>query len=971
MRIVRKIVWGIAVAFTASLPLRAAVHVEICEQGLNDKDAWPEGAPVATETFDVSAFGLEQLPPKYVEDGLRGTRPSPSLVRFSATVEIPSGRHRFLIRARSAARLIIGDKIVVETPFAPKNGGDGSQADTERLVPLDLGRGYRFAPGGEYERIAEFESPGGRFDVKFEVFAGGREGKNPRRVEIGETVAAIARNGGPEWEVLSPESGNLPYTDAKWALYSADVGKLLAKRNSTTRATLREKTAEQQKQRRERAADWLRTTAEVPVPPLPDGYPAANAIDHFLAAKFESAKAQNRHNSGDSVDFFRDVKPLLDSRCIDCHRGAKAKGGLRLDDPEHAKKGGESGAAIVLGKPEKSELLRRLASEDADDVMPPKGARLTAAEMDVLKRWISEGASWPEMPMVRDSFAGPADDVTFMRRAMLDTVGVPSKAGELRAFVADSRLDKRASLVEQLLADPRWADHWMPFWQDLLAENPNILNPTLNNTGPFRWWLHDSLLDDLSIDQMVTQLVLQRGGVREGGPAGFSEASQNDSPFAAKGTIVSGTFLGVDMKCARCHDSPTGAYKQEQLFQLGGLLAAKPLDVPKTSSVDPVKLHAGGRKPLIEVTLAPGSKVAPKWPFDEFIAASTVDDLLPAGAGERERLAALLVAPQNERFAQVMVNRIWQRFMGRGIVEPLDDWEKGAPTHPELLRWLGREFVRSGYSIKSIARLILNSAAYQRAVDSDLRTTDALYCAAEPRRLSAEQIVDSLFATTGKSLRTEVLNLDVNGRRETGNSLNLGVPRRAWMLASLSNERDRLSLTLPRVQAVFDTLSALGWRGARQDPTSVRDIAPNALQPAILANGLMSQWLARLSDDHDLTEVALRAQTVDAFVDELFLSLLSRPPSDAEKKRYVEWLSAGFATRLVENAPLESPPHTAPKFISWSNHLQPEADTAAQERINAAQKGEPPTRRLAAEWRVRCEDAIWALINSPEILYRP
>ncbi|MFN9971032.1 MAG: DUF1549 domain-containing protein, partial [Phycisphaerae bacterium] len=135
--------------------------------------------------------------------------------------------------------------------------------------------------------------------------------------------------------------------------------------------------------------------------------------------------------------------------------------------------------------------------------------------------------------------------------------------------MSDTASNKRTALIDRLLEDPRWADHWMPVWQDLLAENPNILNPTLNNTGPFRWWLYESLLDDIPLDRMVTQLVLQRGGEREGGPAGFSVASQNDVPFAAKGAIVSSAFLGVEMKCARCHDSPTGAFKQEQLFQLG------------------------------------------------------------------------------------------------------------------------------------------------------------------------------------------------------------------------------------------------------------------------------------------------------------------------------------------------------------------------------------------------------------------
>ena len=960
----------VAFAFCAQ-SLTAAVRVDICEQGLNDQDAWPSLSPAATDSFEVPAFAIDQIPAKYVDDGVRGARPSPSLVRLSSVVELPSGKHRVLIRARSAARLLLDGKVIVETPFAPKNGGDGSQADPERLVPLDLGHGYRFAPRGEYEKIAEFETPGGRVEVKFEVFAGGREGKNPRRVEVGETVVAVAKGGSAKWELLTPSAEGIPYTDLAWEKYTAGLARTVAALSAVRRAELRARNDGYWRSRHDAGQAWVASQPAIPVPEIPKGYIARNPVDYFIAAKFASVKGQNRQTAKDEVDFFRDVKPLLEGRCVDCHRGVKAKSGLRLESLEAARKGGDSGPAIIPGNVGKSELLRRVTSQDADEVMPPKGNRLTEAEVSTLTRWIKQGASWPELPLVRDSFVGLVDDATFIRRVMLDTVGVIPTAEELRGFLTDARPDKRSALIDRVLADARWADHWMPVWQDLLAENPNILNPTLNNTGPFRWWLYEALLDDLPMDRMVTQLVLQRGGEREGGPAGFGEASQNDAPFAAKGAIVSATFLGVNMKCARCHDSPTGTFKQEQLFQLGALLATHSLEVPKTSSVDPVKLTAGGRKALIQVTLMPGTKVEPKWPFPAFADSALAAGLAQNAKDQRECLAALLTAPQNERFAQVMANRVWQRFMGRGIVEPMDDWEKGTPTHPELLRWLGRELVRHGYQIKPLARTIMNSAAYQRAVDPTLRDPDPLYSAAEPRRLSAEQVVDSLFAATGKPFRTEPMCLDLNGRRETANAIDLGAPRRAWMLASLSNERDRTSLTLPRLQAVFDVMSALGWRGARQDPSSTRDAAPNALQPAILANGLMSQWLTRLSDDHGLTDLALREQSVEVLVEDLFTRLLSRPPTESEKRRYVQWLSEGFTTRRVVDAQTEPSPHVAPKLITWTNHLLPESDPAAQERIAAAQKGEPPTARLKSKWRARCEDVLWALINSPEMLYRP
>src|SRR5204862_4926281 len=113
----------------------------------------------------------------------------------------------------------------------------------------------------------------------------------------------------------------------------------------------------------------------------------------------------------------------------------------------------------------------------------------------------------------------------------------------------------------------------------------------------------------------------------------------------------------------------------------------------------------------------------------------------------RERLAALLTDPRNERFAQVMVNRLWKQYFGWGIVEPVDDWETAKPSHPELLAWLGREFIATGYDLQHIARLILNSQAYQRTVRPDDGSANKpetrLFAAQTRRRLSAEQLVDS------------------------------------------------------------------------------------------------------------------------------------------------------------------------------------------------------------------------------------
>ncbi|HZZ82335.1 MAG TPA: DUF1553 domain-containing protein, partial [Gemmataceae bacterium] len=621
--------------------------------------------------------------------------------------------------------------------------------------------------------------------------------------------------------------------------------------------------------------------------------------------------------------------------------------------------------AIVPGDLEKSELLVRIASQSDDDRMPPQGLGVSPDEVARLKEWIKEGARYGSLGIKKRPIPGLADDLTFLRRVTLDTVGVIPTLDEIDTFLADRRLDKRARVIDRLLADPRWADHWVSYWQDVLAENPNILNPTLNNTGPFRWWIYEALLDNKPIDLFVTELVRMRGSSYHGAPAGFALATQNDATFAEKAAILSSAFLGVQMKCARCHDAPGHKSTQKDLFSLAAMLNEAPLAVPVTSSVPKDKLHErAGRKPLITVTLAPGTKIAPSWPFEK-----KVSDHYLKNREARDQLAYHITSPSNERFAQVIANRVWKRLMGRGLVEPVDDWEKGDATHPELLRFLGRELVRGGYDVKHLTRLILNSHAYQRAVDSALKEPDPYYIAHAPRRLSAEQIVDSLFAAAGLPMKTEEVSLDIDGGRDVKNSLSLGKPRRSWMFASTSNERDRPSLSLPRVQAMNDLLEAFGWRPTRPSALTDRDLSPNVLQPAILANGAVGTWLTRLSEDHGVTRLALESESPEKLVDRLFLRVLTRRPTVDEKASFVEHLRPGFTERKTTPGPAAAPKRTPPKYVSWSNHLTEEANQIKIELEAAARRGDPPTARLTPQWRQRMEDVLWAMLNSPEMIF--
>ncbi len=559
------------------------------------------------------------------------------------------------------------------------------------------------------------------------------------------------------------------------------------------------------------------------------------------------------------------------------------------------------------------------------------------------------------------------DDDAFVRRVYLDTIGVIPTPEEIDAFRKDASANRRAKLIDRLLADPRWADHWVSYWQDVLAENPGLLKPTLNNTGPFRWWLYQALLDNLPMDRFASELISMEGSFLQGAPGGFAVATENDVPMAAKAQVLGKAFLGLDMTCSRCHDSPSArGFKQEQLFGLAAMLAKASITLPKTSSVP---IGEGGRIPNVKVTLHVGSKVSPT-----FLFGSVIPDTLPEGVvrnkdDQRERVAALITSPRNERFAQVLANRVWKRYLGVGLMENPDDWSRGKPSHPELLAWLGREMIAHDYDLKHVARLILNSHAYQRSVSLNADSDAQLFAGPARRRMTAEQIVDSLFVAAGKEFDCEMLTFDVEGRQLIKQCLNLGYPKRAWNFVAMSNERDRPALALPKAQLFVDVLQAYGWRDSRTAPQTDRDEAATAIQPMILANGLSHIRAGRLSDDSAVTALCLKDLKLSELIDQVALRILSRKPTDEERALFVSLLSDGFAERKTGLPPAAKTPYRM--RVSWANHLSPEATILKLEMEKRALAGDPPSPQLKDEWRKRMEDVVWALLNSPEFVFVP
>ena len=559
------------------------------------------------------------------------------------------------------------------------------------------------------------------------------------------------------------------------------------------------------------------------------------------------------------------------------------------------------------------------------------------------------------------------DDASFLRRVTLDIIGVIPTEREAAAFLTDTSRDKRAEAIERLLASPNWADHWTSYWQDVLAENPNILKGTLNNTGPFRWWIHEALLDNKPMDRFATELITMEGSANYGGPAGFAVATQNDLPMAAKAQIVSSAFLANEMKCARCHDAPNHPFEQSDLFKIAAMLQRAPLKVPASSLTPGMSKNS-----KVTVTLTPGQMIDPHFPFAS--AGEPLSGVLRKKDDSRETLAAILTDPRDDRFAQVIVNRLWRQLLGFGIVDPVDDWSTAVPSHPDLLKWLARELITHDYDMKHVARIILNSHTYQRVPQpsamKQVTSAERLFESPARRRMSAEQLVDSLFAVTGLPLDAEQMTFDPEGRQSSKDHNNLGTPRRAWHFTSLSNERDRPALAKPRAQVITDVLAAFGWRESRPEPRSTRDHDANVLQPATIANSTIANRLTRLSDEHAFTALALEEQPVAQLVERMFLRLLSRTPTSAESAKFSAILSEDFTKRRT-GAPPAAPRAPFSKGVSWANHLNPDASTAVLDVERVVKAGPTPSPQLASDWRDRMEDAVWALMLSPEFTYIP
>lgn len=469
------------------------------------------------------------------------------------------------------------------------------------------------------------------------------------------------------------------------------------------------------------------------------------------------------------IDFAHDIVPIFKQHCASCHAGSQQKGNFSINSRESLLKGGESGAAVVPGKAAESDLVSRLATDDETLRMPPEGPRVPAEKVALLKRWIDAGAPWqegfqfgpraydPPLKPRRPDLPAPVagrdhpldrlldhvlarrgvaplpiiDDATFARRVHLDLVGLLPEPEALAAFVADASPDKRTRLVRELLADDvAYAEHWLTFWNDLLRNDYTGTGFITGGRKQITSWLYRALVDNKPYDQFVRELIAP-SPESEGFGAGIrwrGDVSAGQTVEIQFAQSVGQAFLGINLKCASCHDSFIDRWTLQDSYGLAAIYAQQPLELHRCD------------KPL-------GKKATPAWLFPEL---GKVDAASPQP--ERlKQLAALMTHPDNGRFTRTIVNRLWHRLMGRGIVHPTDAMQT-APWNADLLDFLAVHLADQKYDLKKTLELIATSQSYQAAAQSV--STDAddhgyLYAGPRAKRMTAEQFVDAVWQLTG------------------------------------------------------------------------------------------------------------------------------------------------------------------------------------------------------------------------------
>ena len=504
--------------------------------------------------------------------------------------------------------------------------------------------------------------------------------------------------------------------------------------------------------------DYLSSTL-----PWSEDYTAAGS-DNFELASFknDTSKLTKKQEAELNVQ----VRAIFAHNCYKCHGAEKVKGELRLDRKNMVFKGGENGPVIIPGNASESEIFKRITLPSSHkDRMPSKGKKLSENDIAVINFWIQKGAPWPDgpdkenifkiaalsprnppLPPASSNISNPidrwtnqyfiknktswpdlVDDRTFLRRIFLDIIGLLPTPQEIEDFTKDIRPDKRSLWVRQLLnREDDYAMHWLTFWNDALRNDYTGTGYITNGRYNITDWLYKSIKSNKPYNQFVKELVSpgeeSKGFVEGIKWRGVVNASQRTEMQAAQN--VSQVFLGLNLKCASCHNSFISDWKLDDAYAFANIFADTTLEINRCD------------KPTGKFTDA-------RMLWKEL---GTIDNKATVSL-KRAQLAENMIKPENGRLYRTLVNRIWAQFMGRGLIEPVDIMDN-EPWNQDLLDWLAFNFQQNQSDMKELIYLITTSRTYQlpsvgfkdpsKIVSKDYKFTGMLR-----KRMTAEQFADA------------------------------------------------------------------------------------------------------------------------------------------------------------------------------------------------------------------------------------
>jgi len=531
----------------------------------------------------------------------------------------------------------------------------------------------------------------------------------------------------------------------------------------------------------------------------------------------------------------------------------------------------ESGLVSIGDVPGQAAVMAAYNGQvDVFSALVPQAPLPAAATKASANNYIDELVN-KKLTRLNIEAAGACDDATYLRRVTLDLIGTLPTADEARAFLADKSPDKRARVVEQLFARPEFADFWALQWSDLLRVDREVLGH--KPAHDYYEWIRSSFAENKPFDRFARELLTADGPLAEQPQGAFYEVVKRPGDRAA---TLSQVLLGVRIACAECHHHPHDRWSQTDYYGMTAYFAQltqkpTPRGLAVVARGNPETKHPRTGE---TVPAYPLGEPMPVRPVVDATAAAPKPPVVPVSLSKsnedrRVELADWMTKGTNPWFARNIANRLWAHFLGRGLVEPVDDVRAtNPPSNPELLDALSAHLVKNRYDIRELMRSIIASAAYQRATEptANNERDEQNYSRALFKRMNAEVLLDAVCQTTGVPEK-------FNGTPLGSRAIQLWDSRAAHYFLRIFGRPLRATAcscersAAPNVSQVLHLMNS-----------------PEIEQKLDHAGGRIKQLVDSITDDKKL-------------VDEMYLTFYARYPNDAERQAAFDLLNRSGANR--------------------------------------------------------------------------